>query len=936
MKRIITFFWVILLFVSGLVAQPIDLMKQLPVDPNVKIGKLSNGMVYYIRYNKMPEKRVEMRLVTNAGSILEDDDQQGLAHFTEHMCFNGTKHFSKSQLVDFLESAGVRFGADLNAYTSFDETVYMLQLPTDRKGLVDSAFLVLEDWAHAVSLEGEEIDKERGVIREERRLGLGADDRMRKAYFPVIFKDSRYANRIPIGQVEVIDTASYETLRRFYRDWYRPNLQAVIVVGDIDVKMVEKQIKSHFGKLKNPKNPPERKQYDVAKNKEPLVAIATDKEATNNMVMMFYKHDKKPTLTYADYKRDLMQNLYSSMLINRLNEYNQKPESPFIYAYTYYGGFMGRAMDAYASFAVAKENQIEKTLAVLVQENEKVRQFGFTATEFERQKTEMITSLQMQEKEKDKSNSSDFVREYTNNFLEKEPIPGIVNELSITELLLPTIKLEEVNAQAAKWITDENMVIVVTAPDREGVIVPDEATILKTIADAKKAKVEAYVDNVNAEPLLAAELTGSKIIAERKLEKNGITEIKLANNITVVLKPTEYKNDEILMTAFGPGGSSIFDDEQVYPATTMTRVVGVSGIGKFSNIELGKYLTGQIVSVQPFVDEVRQGLRGNASPKDFETLLQLTYLYFDGARHDDEAFEAFKSQTASQYKFMRSNPQVVFMEKLRKLASQNSKRTIVIPEDEQINALNADEIYGMYNKLFASADGYTFVFVGNFDQEKIKPLLAKYLGSLPVANKALSPRNVVPKFPAGITDEVVRKGTEHKSLVGILMQNDFDWNLRNRTELSLLIKAFAIKLRESMREDQGGVYGVGVRQNTEQFPESTYSIIINWGTNPEMVDTLTKTVFNEMQKLMANGPTPEDMVKIRETSIRERETSEQQNNFWNAMIDFAWFNNYDIMTVDEFHQLINSITAEDLKKAANRYFTPNHYLRVVLLPEENN
>lgn len=915
-------------------AQQPDLTKPLPVDPSLKIGTLENGLTYYVQYNKMPEKRVEMRLVVNAGSILEDEEQQGLAHFVEHMCFNGTKRFSKSALIDFLEKSGVRFGADLNAYTSFDETVYMLQLPTDRQGLIDSAFMVLEDWAHAVTHEDEEIDKERGVIREEWRLGLGADDRMRKEYFPVIFKNSLYAERLPIGQIGVIDTASYEILRSFYRDWYRPNLQAVIVVGDLDIDMAEKKIKEHFAHIQNPENAPERVRYGIPGNKEPLVAIATDKEATSNMLMIIYKHDKKPVENIGDYKESFKRNLYNAMLNARLSEYNQQSTSPFLFASTYYGGFLGRSMDAYVSNARVKENRIEDAIETLVKENEKVLRFGFTASELERQKTQLLTRLEKQEKEKDKTNSSNYVRAYTSHFLDRQPIPGIEHELALAKQLLPLISIDEVNSLASKWITEENLVVVVTAPEKEGVRVPDKETILKTITSARKAQVEPYIDQVSSAQLVSKKLKGSRITGEKKLEKLGVTEITLDNGVRIVLKPTDYKNDEILLASFGSGGSSVFDDKDAFAASTITRAVGASGIGSFSTIELSKYLTGKTVSVQPFVEETRQGFRGNASPKDFETMLQMIYAYFEGARRDKEAFEAMKSQMLNQFMFMRANPQTVFVEKLRQLATQNSPRTIVIPSEEQIRSLEAESVYSMFDKLFGTANGFTFVFVGNFDIEAIKPLLTTYLGSLPADKPAIKWRNVSPGFPEGITDEIVTKGSEYKSMVAIMMENDFDWSQRNRTELSLLIRAFSIKLRESMREEIGGVYGVGASQNNQQYPEPVYNIVINWGTNPDLVDTLSKIVFHEINKLMADGPTAEDMIKIKETTIRERETNEKQNNFWSASLDFAWHNNQELLTFEEFRQLITSISSEDLKRAANQYFTTENYLRLVLLPEE--
>lgn len=934
MKKLFILLLGFLLSINLLPAQQLGAGDLIPLDPTVKIGQLDNGLVYYIRHNTMPENRVELRLVTNAGSILEDDDQQGLAHFVEHMCFNGTKNFNKSALVDFLEKSGVRFGADLNAYTSFDETVYMLQLPTDRDGLIDSAFMVLEDWAHQVSFDPAEIDKERGVIREEWRMGLGANDRMRKAYFPVIFNDSRYAERLPIGKIGIIDTAAYERLTTFYKDWYRPNLQAVIVVGDIDIQMAEEKIISHFAHIKNPKNPKERLTYDIPGNKEPLVAIATDAEATSSAVMMFYKHPKEEVLTINDYKEKLIQELYSSMIINRLNELSQKAESPFVYAYTYYGGFLGRALDAYASSAAAKENQIEETLEALIIENERVKRHGFTPSELERTKKELINRLEQQAKEKDKTNSSAYVNAYTQHFLENNPIPGIENELIIAQELLPKINLQEINRKAINWITDENMVVVVTAPENESINVPDKAAILETINEAKNTEVEAWVDSFKDEPLLSETLKGSKIVSEETDENLGITRLKLANGINVILKPTDFKNDEILMSAYGWGGSSVFEDKDAFAANNIARVVEASGLGNFSNPDLDKKLSSINARIRVNIDEIKQGLSGSATPKDFETLMQLVTLHFKKARRDQEAFNAYISQQTNQYKFMRANPQVIFYDTLYKLATSNSPRVVIIPTEEQLQSLEAENIYAMYDQLFGTADGFTFVFVGNIDNDTIRPYLEKYLGSLPTAKKALAWKNRNPQFPDGVTDVEVYAGTEHKSMVAIMMQAPFEWSSESRLHLAHMMKVLSIKLRENMREDQGGVYGVGARQDNDKYPEAEYTISINWGTNPEMTDTLTKAVFQEMNQLIDNGPTSEDLAKVKETSIRERETNEKQNNYWLSAISFAEQNGVPLLSFEAFKEKIQGLTAKQIQDAAREFLKTDHYLRLVLKPED--
>ncbi|HNV95192.1 MAG TPA: pitrilysin family protein, partial [Bacteroidales bacterium] len=491
MIRLINLLWLLPLFT---LIRPAIGQEKMPIDPNIKMGKLDNGLVYYIRKNAKPEKRVELRLAVNAGSILETDDQQGLAHFCEHMCFNGTKNFPHAELVNTIERMGIKFGADLNAYTSFDETVYMLKVPTDQTDLIDKGFQILEDWAHQVTLDGKEIDKERGVILEEWRLGLGADDRMRKKSFPVIFKDSKYAERIPIGKPEILKTFKHETLRQFYKDWYRPNLQAVIVVGDIDVDQMEQKIKQHFSGIQNPVNERKREIFDLPDNKEPLVSIETDEEATSNTVMFFYKHPKKYIETIEDFKFQLMQDLFTGMINNRLEEIGQKPDCPYIYAGTQYGEFLARTKDSYLGYAVSKENQIEKSLETVMTENQRVKQFGFTATEFERQKTELLKRYEKQAKEFDKMESGNLAMEYVYHFLAKNPIPGAVKEFEFAKQFLPEIKLEEVNALSKQWITDNNLVVMITAPKKDGIKVPTKDDVLKIIDKVKSLQLTAYED----------------------------------------------------------------------------------------------------------------------------------------------------------------------------------------------------------------------------------------------------------------------------------------------------------------------------------------------------------------------------------------------------------------------------------------------------------
>ncbi|MCF7802063.1 MAG: insulinase family protein, partial [Candidatus Marinimicrobia bacterium] len=595
-----------------------EFKQTLPIDSDVRTGVLPNGLQYYIRYNPKPEHRAELRLAVNAGSILENDDQQGLAHFVEHMSFNGTEHFQKSELVDYLESIGMRFGPDLNAYTSFDETVYMLQVPTDSSEELKTAFQILEDWGHLLSFNDEEIDKERGVIIEEWRLGRGAEQRMRDEQFPIILKDSRYAQRLPIGKKEILDTFPYETLRRFYKDWYRPDLMAVVAVGDFDMDAIEGLIQSHFGNLTNPKNERGREFYPVPDHEETLFAIATDKEATRNQLTVYYMQDVKPEETIGHYRERLMGSLYNAMFNDRLNELAKQPDAPFLYGYSGQGRFV-RTKEVYLLSAGVADNGITNGLEALLREAKRVHDYGFTQSELERQKKTMLRRMEQAYNERDKTESRNLAREYVSHFLNGEPIPGIEYEYTITQKLLPTITLDDVNHLADEWITTHNRVITVNAPEKEGVSVPTDKELTTVLEAVSREKVEPYAEAVNAEPLLAQEPAPGKVVSEATHADVGIVEWTLSNGVKVILKPTDFKNDEVRFTAFSPGGTSLVPDSLYIAAETTADLMFESGLGNFDRISLDKKLAGQVVNVRPWLEELEEGLNGSASPADLET-----------------------------------------------------------------------------------------------------------------------------------------------------------------------------------------------------------------------------------------------------------------------------------------------------------------------------
>jgi len=912
----------------------LNLKDTLPVDPNVVIGKLDNGLVYYIRKNKKPENRVELRLAVNTGSVLENKSQLGLAHFTEHMCFNGTKTFTGNKMIDYLQKYGITFGGDVNAYTSFDQTVYMLKLPTDNKNLLDTGIQIIEDWAHNVTFDNKEIDKERGIITEEWRLHLGADERMRIKWFPVVFKNSLYAERYPIGDIEIIKTFPYDTLKAFYKSWYRPNMQAVAIVGDIDVKEMEAQIKQHFGGIQNPANPRPRLNIEIPDNKEPLISIVTDKEATNTMILLIYKHKAKINYTVEDWKAMLTAELFNEMLYARFTEITVQPNAPFIMAQSGYGNFLARSTDAYQLYAFPKENQIEKSFETLLIENERVKQFGFTATEFERMKDQMLDDYEKKSKEFDKTESEDLADEYVRNFLTKEPIPGVKNEFKLTKKLLPEITLQEVNALAAKWITGENIAAVITAPEKDGNKMPAEKQLTDIIASTKKAVITAYVDKFKTEPLVTEDLKGSKVISKKENKDLGFTELTFGNGVKAIIKKTDFKNDEILIKAYSPGGLSLYPDQDYISAHFASDVINESGVGNFDNTELEKKLKGKEIEIGPYIDDLKEGFTGSCSPKDFETLLQLTYLYCEEPRKDTVAFDAFMQKMKTQLKFLGSSPIYAFIDTLIKTSTSNSPRSIVIPNEKQLNQVNLDIAYKIYKERFRNANNLKFFIVGNIDADSITPVLEKYLGSLPGTAKPENWLDKNPKFPAGITDLEIKKGADQKSMVGIILDEKFDWNDKNRICLRMAKEILRIKLVEVIREEMSGVYSPQVQLNFDQYPTSEFSLMVMFGCSPKNTDKLTKAVFGIFKSIRDKGPTETDLNKSKEALIREREVDIKTNAFWLNRLESFYFNNDDVGLITDYNNKISAITLKDIQDFAAKYFLKDHYVRVVLKPEK--
>ena len=928
MKKLISLFSIFLFIISlsFLNAQTNDL----PVDKEITVGELENGIKYYIKQNKKPEKRAELYLIVSAGSVLENDKQLGLAHFVEHMAFNGTKNFKKNELINYLESIGIKFGPELNAYTSFDQTVYMLTVPTDSIEILAKGFLVLEDWAHNQAFDPTEIDKERGVIVEEWRLGRGAQMRMLDKQLPILFKDSKYAERLPIGKKEIIESFDHQTLIDFYKDWYRPDLIAVAAVGDFDVKEIEGYIKKHFEKIPYPDQINEKEFFPIPKHNETYFAIASDKEAIYSTIAVYYKRDPEIVKTLDDYKNFITHQMFYSMLNDRLTELTTMADPPFSYGYAGNSKFV-KSADVSFLVAVVKEGGIEKGFDALLSEAERVKDHGFTSTELERQKTNQLRMIEKRRDEKDKTESRELMQDFVSNYLYDEPLIGIDNQFELYNSLIPQITLEEVNKISAELLKPENRVVLVSVPEKEGVEIPTEVELSKVIEKVSNEKIGAYVDKVQVKPLIGVNPNPSPIVESKQIEELGITEWKLGNGVKVIIKPTDFKNDEIVFSAFSPGGSSLVSDEDFLSANNAASLIQESGIGSYSKTELDKYLTGKIVSVYPYIGFYDEGLGGSTSPKDIETFFQLIYSYFTEPKIDSTAFLSYKSKIMTWLTNMGNEPSVAFRDTLDvTLANYHFRnRPLTV---KMLDEINLNKSISIYKDRFADASDFTFVFAGNIDLSTFKPLVETYLGGLPSLTRNEKPIDLKYSNIKGEINKEVFKGIEQKSSVAIAYVGNMKWSRKDEYTLESLMDVLNIKLREAVREEKGGTYGIGAYHQIYRIPESHYSININFGCNPERVNELVSTVFQVLDSIKTFGPDAAVMTKIKEIQKRQREINLKKNSFWKGVVsNYVQYNENPVELLN-YNNWVDEITAEEIKQAAKQYLNQD-VVKIVLYPE---
>jgi zinc protease len=916
-----------------LLAQEYNLNDPLPVDNNLRVGHLPNGLTYYLRKNALPKDRVELRLAINAGSILEDEDQQGLAHFTEHMCFNGTKHFVKNELISYLQSVGVKFGSHLNAYTSFDETVYQLFVPTNKDDVVDKAFLVLEDWAHNVTFDPKEIEGERGVITEEWRLGQGADQRLRDKFFPVLFYNSQYAQRLPIGKIDIIKNFKPAQITRFYHDWYRPDLMAVVVVGDIDLDKYEQLIKNHFAGIQNPNGERPRKSFEVPEHPSTLYSIATDKEATQTQFIVYSKKPHKDEVLLKDYRDNLIEGLYSSMLNQRLSELARSANPPFTMARSSNEG-ISRTKDAFGIVGMVRDNTcVEKGLKVALEEVERVKQYGFTPNELERAKKNLLLMYERQYENRDKSESSSYVGELVRNFLVKEPIPGIEYEYNFTKSQLPGITLQEVNDYDNSFQSDSNRVIIALGPEKEGIQLPKEDALKNIVAEVANEKLTPYSDKKVEFIWPGKKPVAGAIVKEEKNNDLNTTTLTLSNGVKVVLKPTDFKNNEIYITAFAHGGNSLCSDQDYYSAIYASVFIDESGIAGLSKTDLVKALAGKDVSVKLFLNTNSEGLNGRTSPKEMETFFQLANLYFTQPKIDSIPYQTFIAKQKTTLTNMLLSPERYYTQQSTRFMAKNSPRAGGLPDPEDIDKINKQTALDIIKERFANAGNFTFIVVGAIDIDKIKPLLETYVASLPSNSSREKPRDLGIRPPKGNVSKAFYKGKEPKSSVNMIFTGLAKFDVKEDYLLQALNDVLTIKLMESLRESKSGVYGVRASGYTLKYPYENYKEQISFGCAPDNVDSLVNAALKIIDNVKKNGIDEATINKVKETQKHDLEVSIKTNIYWQNSLLSAVAYNYQPETLEVEKAKIDNLSSKELQRVAKKYFGSN-YAKLVLYPEK--
>jgi len=931
----------LLLIFSCTAHAALNLADPLPVSPSVKVGKLENGLTYYIQKNSKPEKRVELRLVVKAGSILEDDDQQGLAHFLEHMAFNGSTHFKKHELISYLQSIGIKYGADLNAYTSFDETVYILPVPTDKEGNLETGFLVLEDWAHGLTLNDADIDAERNIILEEERLGRGADDRMNKKLLPLLFNGSKYAERLPIGVDTIIRNFKYDALKRFYKDWYRPDLMAVIVVGDIEPEQAEQMVKAHFSKLKNPETERPRNYVTVPLRTQSTFIVITDQEATHNELLIQYPTEPaRPEITIADYRKELIQNLTFNMLDQRLQELTQQAKPPFIAGESSFSPVV-HGYKSFSSAAMPGSAGVESAIRALIEENKRAHQFGFSADELDRAKKNQQRVFESAYNERDKSKSASFASEYIRHFLEDEAIPGIVNEYTYVTELLPDITLTEVNDYAKKNIPDGQAKLVAymgssLKSNKTDAQIPTQTQLSDWVSAAEQLPVTANNDKFIPAHLMAQPPKAGSIRSETYNKQLDTTELTLSNGLKVLLKPTDFKSDQVLLSAKRFGGQSLFDDADVFNARYSNAIVNSMGLATFTPTELQKILAGKSFSFQEMSNNFIESLRGSAAESDVESLFQFMHLRLAKPRIDPDLYTAYITRRTDASRNSMAKPESVFADAISTTLYNNNPRVALVAKPDDFNHVTMDRAVAIYSDRFTSAKGFHFILVGNVDLKKIKPLIATYLASLPTTDIALDYRDLNIRPVTGVVKKEVHKGSEDKSKLVLIFTGPAHYSKEENMRFNAMIEVMNLRIVDVLREKLALIYSGKMRGGIDRIPYQNYQITISLPGSPDNVDKMIDATFSEIKKLKKDGPTSAELNKVKQNWIKTNKIALHTNEHWLNSLESATLYNTDPADIFTIEKRIKAVTLKDVQDAAMRYLNMDNYVQVVLYPENND
>ena len=930
------FFGILLLTcisISGLAQQ----VQKLPLDPKTRIGKLDNGLTYYIRKNELPKNRCEFYIAQKVGSILEEESQRGLAHFLEHMCFNGTKNFPDNSLIKYLEKIGVKFGENVNAYTSIDETVYNLSnVPLTRESILDTALLVLHDWSGFVSLESKDIDDERGVIREEWRSRNTGNYRVMESGIKEMLVHSQYANRTPIGSIDVINNFAYQTIKDYYKKWYRPDLQGIIVVGDIDVDQVEAKIKKLFSDIPTPVNPAIRTRFQVPDNNEPIVSIQTDSEVQQTQIGIYCKHDiipdsMKTSVNY--YFKNVMNSLVSRMFNARLNEVSKNPNPPFAGARGGYGSFLiTPAKDAWSvSASPRNNNDFDQALRAIIRENERMRRFGFTTSEFTRAKTSLLRNYETAFNEKDKQKNGAYIKECQENFISNEPMPGIDFEYNLVNKVLPQLPLAVINKMVQQYVSDTNIVFSFTGPKKEGISTPTKEQILKAWKEVRQEKITVYVDNVSNKPLMEKRPVAGKIVKE-EAKPFGYTQWTLSNGVKVLVKKTDFKKDQVTMNSYSPGGSSLVSDTDYPSSTVINEVSSLGGVGQFSSVELGKILNGKLVSVRPSVGTLSEAINGSASPKDFETLMQLTYLYFTQPRMDKDAYDSWMVSKKNQLENVSLDPMNSFSDSVMNLVTNKNPRGKRL-DLEMLKKVDYNKAMDIYKDRFADAGDFTFFFTGNVEPDSIRKSVELYLGGLPSKNRKENFKDQGVYPPKGIVkNNFIKKLQIPKSTVFVYYSGEIPCTLENMILINYVKSMLNIIYTENIREKEGGSYGVNVSGNISKFPKQRFAFQIQFDTDPIKKDKLVGIVYNEIRKFISEDQNEVNLNKVKENMLKTHQESLNENQYWANAIYSQIANGMDVNT--DYEKIVKGVTTAKVCDFAKKLFPQNNIIEVSMSPEK--